>query len=119
MTIDCPERGLLLMKVRDEMKMSIAAYQTLYKSAVAFSMRKQIQAQEGKEKLVCETKNLREKMEELKEKKEALLLKKESLQKRSKEKRDLEANKRSAEIRFLDFQNTHLKQFFTSLETNN
>ena len=106
------------MKVRDEMKMSIAAYQTLYKSAVAFSMRKQIQAQEGKEKLISETKNLREKMEELKEKKEALLLKKESLQKRIREKKEMDSNKRNAEIKFLDFQNTHLKQFFTSLETN-
>ena len=106
------------MKVRDEMKMSIAAYQTLYKSAVAFSMRKQIQAQEGKEKLVSETEALREKKEELQEKKEALELKMESLQKRIQEKKDLEKHKRNAEIRFLDFQNTHLKQFFTSLETN-
>ncbi|CAD8100497.1 unnamed protein product [Paramecium primaurelia] len=28
--IDCPERGLLLMRVRDELKITIAAYQTLY-----------------------------------------------------------------------------------------
>jgi dynein light intermediate chain len=39
-TIDCPERGLLLMRVRDELKMTISAYQTLYKSSVAFGMRK-------------------------------------------------------------------------------
>ena len=29
-TLDCPERGLLLLRVRDEIKMTIAAYQTLY-----------------------------------------------------------------------------------------
>lgn len=29
-TINCPERGLLLHRVRDELKMTIAAYQTLY-----------------------------------------------------------------------------------------
>ena len=51
MTIDCPERGLLLMRVRDELKMTIAAYQTLYKSSVAFGMRKQIQAEKGKSEL--------------------------------------------------------------------
>ena len=28
-TINCPERGLLLLRVRDQIKMSIAAYQTL------------------------------------------------------------------------------------------
>ena len=106
------------MKVRDEMKMSIAAYQTLYKSAVAFSMRKQIQAQEGKEKLVSEIKNLREKKEELKEKKEALLLKREILQRRIKEKSASEKARRKAEISFLEFQNQHLKQSFTSLESN-
>lgn len=50
-TIECPERGLLLMRVRDELKMTIAAYQTLYKSAVAFGMRKQIQAEKGKQSM--------------------------------------------------------------------
>ena len=29
-TIECPERGLLLLRVRDEIRMTIAAYQTLY-----------------------------------------------------------------------------------------
>ena len=32
-TINCPERGLLLLRVRDEIRMSIAAYQTLYQSS--------------------------------------------------------------------------------------
>ena len=29
-SIECPERGLLLLRVRDEIKMTIASYQTLY-----------------------------------------------------------------------------------------
>jgi len=29
-TIDCAERGVLLHRVRDEIKMTIAGYQTLY-----------------------------------------------------------------------------------------
>lgn len=29
-TINCPERGALLYRVREEIKMTIAAYQTLY-----------------------------------------------------------------------------------------
>ncbi len=29
-TLNCPERGLLLLRVRDEARMTIAAYQTLY-----------------------------------------------------------------------------------------
>lgn len=42
------ERGLLLLRVRDEIKMTIAAYQTLYQSSVTFAMRKQLQAEHGK-----------------------------------------------------------------------
>lgn len=36
------------MRVRDEIRMSIAAYQTLYESSVAFGMRKALQAEQGK-----------------------------------------------------------------------
>ena len=42
-----PERGLLLLRIRDEIKMTIAAYQTLYQSSGTFAMRKQIQAEHG------------------------------------------------------------------------
>jgi len=47
-TISCAERGLLLLRVRDEIRMTIAAYQTLYESSVAFGMRKALQAEQGK-----------------------------------------------------------------------
>ena len=57
------------MRVRDEMKMTIAAYQTLYKSSVAFGMRKQTEAEKGKDQL-------RQKLEQLKLQKEELLKKK-------------------------------------------
>ncbi len=46
-TIDSPERGLLLMRVRDEHVMTLAAYQTLYLSSVAFGQRKMLEAEEG------------------------------------------------------------------------
>ena len=36
------------MRVRDEIRMTIAAYQTLYESSVAFGMRKALQAEQGK-----------------------------------------------------------------------
>lgn len=47
-TLECAERGLLLLRVRDEIRMTIAAYQTLYESSVAFGMRKALQAEQGK-----------------------------------------------------------------------
>lgn len=46
-TINCAERGLLLLRVRDEMRMTIEAYQALYCSSIAFGMRKALQAEQG------------------------------------------------------------------------
>ena len=37
------ERGLLLVRVRDEIQMTIHAYQTLYESSIAFGIRKALQ----------------------------------------------------------------------------
>lgn len=39
------------MRVRDELKMTIAAYQTLYRSSVEFGSRKLAQAEIGKTEL--------------------------------------------------------------------
>lgn len=47
-TINCAERGLLLLRVRDEIRMTIDAHQTLYESSVAFGMRKALHAEKGK-----------------------------------------------------------------------
>eukprot|EP00823_Brevimastigomonas_motovehiculus_P001053 TRINITY_DN1156_c0_g1_i1.p1 TRINITY_DN1156_c0_g1~~TRINITY_DN1156_c0_g1_i1.p1 ORF type:complete len:258 (-),score=106.01 TRINITY_DN1156_c0_g1_i1:1575-2348(-) len=53
-TINCEERGLLLLRVRDEIRTTIASYQTLYESSIAFGMRKALQAEEQKIKLTEE-----------------------------------------------------------------
>ena len=47
-TINCAERGLLLLRVRDEIRMTIASYQTLYESSIAFGMRKALMAEQRK-----------------------------------------------------------------------
>jgi dynein light intermediate chain len=38
----------LLVRVRDEIKMTIQAYQTLYESSIAYGMRKSLQAEQSK-----------------------------------------------------------------------
>eukprot|EP01083_Nonionella_stella_P086357 239938_1 len=47
-TINCAERGLLVLRVRDEIRMTIAAYQTLYESPIAYGMRKALMAEQKK-----------------------------------------------------------------------
>ena len=76
-TIECPERGLLLLRVRDEIKMTIASYQTLYESAILFGIKKQLQAEEGKEELKKRKKKKQKKIKKIKKiKKEVILLEK-------------------------------------------
>jgi dynein light intermediate chain len=64
-TIECPERGLLLLRVRDEIRMTIASYQTLYESAILFGIRKQLQAESGKDELKRKLENLEKQKVEL------------------------------------------------------
>ena len=111
MTLSEPERGLLLLRVRDEIKMTIAAYQTLYQSSVTFAMRKQLQAEHGKadlEKRIAELEAKRTKQEnkviELKSKIEAI-------EKKNAERREVEAKKRTDELAFLKYQENHLNKY--------
>ena len=39
------------MRVRDEMKLAIQAYQTLYESSIAYGMRKALMAEQGKNEM--------------------------------------------------------------------
>jgi dynein light intermediate chain len=64
-TINCAERGLLLLRVRDEIRMTIAAYQTLYESSIAFGMRKALQAEQGKADMEMRIKQLEQEKKEL------------------------------------------------------
>merc|ERR1712146_330633 len=57
-TINCAERGLLLLRVRDETRMTIVAYQTLYESSIAFGMRKALMAEYRKTEMEAKVKQL-------------------------------------------------------------
>ena len=39
---------MLLLRVRDELRMTLHAFQTLYESSIAFGIRKALQAEQGK-----------------------------------------------------------------------
>ncbi|KAJ8405061.1 hypothetical protein AAFF_G00329820 [Aldrovandia affinis] len=108
-TINCSERGLLLLRVRDEIHMTIAAYQTLYASSVAFGMRKALQAEQGKNdmrnkivELESDKKDMERQLNEQKAKSEAI-------EKRETERRQMEEKKHTEEIQFLKRTNQQLK----------
>jgi len=73
-TINCAERGFLLVRVRDEIKMTILAYQTLYESAIAFGMRKALQSEQKKSDMSNRIKELESKCQDLEKEVETLQL---------------------------------------------
>ena len=64
-TINCAERGFLLVRVRDEIKMTIQAYQTLYESSIAYGMRKALMAEQKKNEMQNDIKQKTEQCEDL------------------------------------------------------
>ena len=44
-TVSCAERGFLLVRVRDEITMTLNAYKALYESCTAYAMRKALMAE--------------------------------------------------------------------------
>ena len=115
-TIECPERGLLLLRVRDEIKMTIASYQTLYESAVLFGIRKQLQAEAGKEELKKKLEELEKKKVELTNKKIQLDNKLKAFDKTIAERNQIETAKREEESAFLRQQNENLEKFLKSID---
>ena len=64
-TINCAERGFLLVRVRDELRMTMQAYGSLYESSVAKGMRKALATEELKNRMQERVHYLREKCESL------------------------------------------------------
>lgn len=108
-TLNCSERGLMLVRVRDEIRMTIAAYQTLYESSVAFGMRKALQAEHGKtdlEKMVAKLENDKRELEQqLNEQKTRCDL----LDKKAIEQKSVLEKQHQEEVQFLKRTNQQLK----------
>ena len=106
------------MRVRDELKMTIAAYQTLYKSAVAFGSRKQIQSEQGKKDLNDQISSLELRKKDLEDRKVELENKKKTIERRVDDKKNHDMLRIQIEVDYLGFQNDNLRSFFQGLEAN-
>lgn len=111
-TINCAERGLLLLRVRDEMRMTIEAYQALYCSSIAFGMRKSLHAEQGKSDLQQEVERLKEEKTNVEHQLIELRQKAEQAERRAAELRAAEDKKHAEEIAFLKKTNAQLKVMF-------
>jgi dynein light intermediate chain len=109
-TINCAERGLLLLRVRDEMRMTIAAYQTLYESSVAFGMRKALQTEQGKADMETKIQQLESEQKELERQLAEWKAKCEAIEKRESERHALNEKKHAEEVAYLQRAHKQLKQ---------
>jgi len=113
--INEPTRGLLLMRIRDEIKMTIAAYQTLYESSVSFGMRKALQAEQGKMDLEKRIVVVEEEKKGLEAQVASLKAKCDEIEKKGAELRDVEKKKHEEAFQFQKRTNEQLKNQLESM----
>ncbi|KAH9639414.1 hypothetical protein HF086_002103 [Spodoptera exigua] len=97
-TINCGERGLLLLRVRDEARITMEAYQTLYCSSIAFGMRKALQSEQGKSDLMDQVAKLESERSALEKQCMELKQKTEQLERRAAELRAAEEKRHQEEL---------------------
>lgn len=114
-TINCPERGLLLLRVRDEIRMTIDAYKTLYDSSVTFGVRKQLEAEQGMAALEAQVAELQKTKKFLESEVMDLVHRVEVIEKRGSERRLSEQAQQRTEIEFLKYQSEHLESFLKTI----
>ncbi|NXE25078.1 IDLC protein, partial [Ardeotis kori] len=114
-TINCAERGLLLLRVRDEIQMTIAAYHTLYESSVSFGVRKALQAEQGKSDMEKRIAELEEEKRELERQVSEEKAKCKAIERQGNERLQIEEKKHTEEIQFLKQTNQQLKAQLESI----
>jgi dynein light intermediate chain len=114
-TLDLPERGLLLLRVRDEARMTRAAYEALYDGSVTFSVRKQLQAEQGIAELEAEAAALAERKRDLEAQVLALRSKMDVIERKQLERRQKDEKRRAEELAYLKHNAKHLDLFLKSL----
>ena len=78
-------------------------------------MRKQLQAENGKQELIKRVAELEAKKKKQEAKTVELKAKIDCLDKRNRERREVESTKREEEIKFLKYQETHLAKFLKAV----
>lgn len=113
-TINCSERGLLLLRVRDEARMTVSAYETLYESSIAYGVRKALIAEQKRIDLDLKLKELALNKRDLLQQVDNLKKAIELAQARAIEKREAEEKVHADDVERIMRTNEQLK---TSLET--
>jgi len=118
-TINCPERGLLLSRCRDESRLTISAYQTLYETSLGYGARKSIEAQDSLVDIQADVGNKLKEKEELLKKVEGLENEYELREKRLAEQRNILNKQYNERKEFLKNQKKHLESYLRTQKEQN
>lgn len=110
-TLLCPERGLLLLRVRDELRMTISGYRTLYESSTAFGTRKLRAATEGMEDLQKQVEHLEQECARSRARVAEATSAVAGVERKWEQRRAKAEERRKAELQHLLFQNGELERF--------
>lgn len=114
-TVQCAERGLVLLRVRDEIRQTIAAYQELYESSIAFGMRKALVAEQRKSEMQAKIKLLSAEVAELEKTADALSTRCDEMETADRERYAADEERHAAEVAKLKAVNDQLKEGLEAL----
>lgn len=117
-TLDGPERGLLLMRTRDEIRMTIDAYKTLFTSSVTFGIKKQLRAEQGIPELEAAVAELETDKAALELEVFEIRSKLDIIEKREAERKNADDKRRKEELDFLKYQGQHLDSFLKQMSSS-
>lgn len=117
-TLDGPERGLLLMRTRDEIRMTIDAYKTLFTSSVTFGIKKQLRAEQGIPELEAAVSELETDKAALELEVFEIRSKLDIIEKREAERKNADDKRRKEELDFLKYQGQHLDSFLKQMSSS-
>lgn len=107
-TTNSPERGLLLLRIRDELRMTLQAHKLQYQSAVAFGVRKTAIAEKGLPEMRDTIKKLEREKAELEAKVQELQTRCETIERNAQDERVIEEKRRKEETSYYQKTNTQL-----------
>jgi dynein light intermediate chain len=97
-TIICAERGIALLSVRDEVTMTLAAYQSLYQSSVSFGMRKALHGEQRRTQHDEHIRELQQEIRDLHDEVQAEVKKIEKMERDNNESRAADQRKHTEEV---------------------
>ena len=116
-TIDCPERGILLANIRDEIQYTLSAFEELYDNELGFNSRRQVMADKDVDELLKRKNELQFKLNNFRNKKINFIKELENLDRKHAEVEEKLNKENQQEIEFLEHQNKILANFLEHVKS--